>query len=332
VPSLAAATRTPFHGLLAALGLGLGCAAGAAEPPAADPAPATAAAADPQIALDSPNVLPALMWSLLPGGGHFYLGDIGEGLAYATLAGGFIAGGIEVQRRNEDLDRDDDEVNVSFLAAQKVIEFGMFTATRKALERDGLDLRAAHMDDTPSGKLLAAPFSRSALRWEVAVAGLLGVAGGVLAGQERDTDQGRHSQIDQVEMFGGTYERDEATRMYGASAFTVSLGAAAGEEGLFRGLLQPVMQERYGPQRGLWAASGMFGAAHLVGLEGEVNVGGAIWATGAGAYLGWLYDKDGARLAAPIAAHFWYDFLLLTTLWATNPDENPFGFEVGFDF
>ena len=78
--------------------------------------------------------------------------------------------------------------------------------------------------------------------------------------------------------------------------------------------------------------AGAFGAAHLVGLDGEWNVGGALFATGAGAYLGWLYDRDDARLAGPVAAHFWYDFALLATLWALEPDETPFGFEVGFGF
>jgi membrane protease YdiL (CAAX protease family) len=322
--------------LAAALALPVAAAA-ADDPPVAEPAadPAVGAPAEPdapRIRLFSRRVLPAMLWSVLPGGGHFYLGDTADGLAYATTAGLFIAGGLEVQRRNENLGRDDDEANVPMLLASKVTEFGMFTATRKALERNGLDLRAARMDDTPTSDLLLAPFTRPALRWEVAAAGLLGVAGGVLAGELRDDDQGSLRDVERVRMFGANYDRRDATELYAGSAFGVSLGAATAEEGLFRGVLQPVLQQKFGQTGGLWMASGVFGAAHLAGLEGDLNVGGAVWATLAGAYLGWIYDKDGARLGTPIAAHFWYDFLLLSTLWATNPDENPFGFEVGFDF
>jgi len=158
------------------------------------------------------------------------------------------------------------------------------------------------------------------------------VAFGMIATEDLDDGDGRLSDVRRVRMFGGTYDQDDANRMYTASALGISLGAASAEEGLFRGLLQPYMQHQLGERRGLWASAGAFGAAHLVGLDGGWNVGGAVWATGAGAYLGWLYEADDARLAGPIAAHFWYDFMLLATSWAMDPDNTPLGFDVEFRF
>ena len=271
-----------------------------------------------------------MAWSLLPGAGHIYLGDTATGIGYASLFTVFAASGVEVQRRNENLGRDDDEVNVPLLLADKVWEYSIFTTARSALAADGLDLRAAGFDDTPTSELLTAPFSHHALRWEVLAAGALGVLGGIAIGHEADTPALKD--VERVRMLGASYEQDDANRLYGTSVLGVSLGAATAEEGLFRGMLQPILQNRIGERPGFWIASGAFGAAHLVGLDGELNVGNAVWATAAGAYLGWLYDRDGNRLAAPIAAHFWYDFLLLSTMWVTAPDENAFGFEVEFSF
>ena len=66
-----------------------------------------------------PRTGTALLWSLIPGAGHIYLGDTGTGLTYMGLTGLALAGAIEVERRNDDLgpDRHDDELNVPLLVA-----------------------------------------------------------------------------------------------------------------------------------------------------------------------------------------------------------------------
>ncbi len=270
------------------------------------------------------------MWSLLPGAGHIYLGDTGTGIGYATLTAAFLGGAYEVDRRNDRLGRDD-EVNVPLLLGDKVWEYSIFTTFRSALAADGVDLRAARFDDTPTPVLLAAPFDPDQfLRPAVFGAALLGIAGA--AWSAHDHRGGRLVDVERARMLGSTYERDQATALYGLSALGVSLGAAAAEEGLFRGVLQTVLQDRWGGTAGLWATAGTFGAAHIVGIDSELNVEGALFATGAGAYLGWLYNRDANRLAGPIAAHFWYDFMLLATTWALDPDDTPFGFDVEFSF
>lgn len=273
---------------------------------------------------------PAMLWSLLPGGGHFYLGNTGAGLAYATLTGAFLLTGAEVARRNDELNRED-EVNVASIIGEKVWEYSIFTTFREAANHSGVDLRANGFDDTPTHELLAAPFDWNQFtRWEVAGAALLGIAGAAIAAH--DKDGGRLIDVERAEMFGSTFDRDDATALYGLSALGVSLGAASGEEGLFRGIAQPILQERWGRTAGLWAASGIFGAAHIVGVDGEPNVGGVLFATAAGAYFGWMYNKDGNRLAGPIAAHFWYDFMIFGASWVLEPDDTPFGFNVEFSF
>lgn len=291
------------------------------------PAAPAAGTADAPPRSTTRQMVPPLLWSLLPGGGHIYLGDVGTGVTYATLTAAFLATGAEVQRRNDELNRDD-ELNVPWVVGEKIWEYSIFTTFRSAALRAGLDLRAEGFDDTPTSSLLLAPFDPDQfLRPAVFGAALLGAAGAALAAQDRDG--GRLNDVTRARMLGSEFDRDDATALYAASALTVSMGAGMAEEGLFRGVLQTVLQNQWGSSAGLWAASGAFGLAHL-GNEG--NVGAVLFTTAAGAYFGWLYNRDGNRLAAPVAAHFWYDFMLFATAWAMEPDDTPFGFQVDFEF
>jgi membrane protease YdiL (CAAX protease family) len=318
--------RVSLRHAIGSLGIVLNLLAGA--PAVADDSGASAAAPKREASVPR-QMTPAILWSLLPGGGHFYLGDPATGITYATLTGIFLATGAEVTRRNDELGRDD-ELNVPSIVGQKVWEYSVFTTFREAARRAGVDLRAEGFDDTPTSSLLLAPFDPDQfLRWPVLGAALLGVAGAALA---HDDEGGRLNDVTRARMLGSDFDRDDATALYMGSAFLVSLGAGTAEEGLFRGALQPILQDRWGRTAGLWATSGIFGAAHIVGGDGGPNVGGALFATAAGAYLGWLYNRDGNRLAGPIAAHFWYDFMLFAASWALDPDDTPFGFGVDFEF
>lgn len=284
---------------------------------------ATAAAAEPA---KSPNK--ALIWSLLPGGGHFYLGEVGTGLTYAISTAAFLGVGGEVQRRNDELGRED-EYNAPSIVGEKIWELSFFTAYRSALAHDGTDLRTLGYDDTPTADLILAPFSyRNVLDPWVLGAGVLG---GVLAAAGAEDNPRGLGDVDRVGIWGRDYNARDGTAAYGASALAVSLGAGVAEEALFRGLLQTMLQDHWGQAAGLWAASGTFGAAHIVGPDGEPNVGAVLVTTAAGAYLGWMYNREGNRLAKPIAAHFWYDFMLMAVSWATDPENNALGVEVSFE-
>lgn len=79
----------------------------------------------------------------------------------------------------------------------------------------------------------------------------------------------------------------------------VSALAGAGEELLFRGVIQPLV--------GLPAASLVFGAVHV---GGRSFIGYGAWAACIGALFGWLMVATGG-LVAPIVAHAVYDALAL---------------------
>lgn len=88
----------------------------------------------------------------------------------------------------------------------------------------------------------------------------------------------------------------------------VALAAGAGEELLFRGLIQHGLAQWLGGSWGIWialaVASVFFGLAHMLSATY------AVLAALIGAYLGWLLIWTG-NLLAPALAHGLYDFIAL---------------------
>lgn len=82
----------------------------------------------------------------------------------------------------------------------------------------------------------------------------------------------------------------------------VALAAGVGEELLFRGLLQPVIGEYFGPLVGVFAAGIAFGLAHPITRTYAV-VAGIM-----GIALGGLMVVADGNLLAPIITHAAYDF------------------------
>ncbi|HEX7377180.1 MAG TPA: CPBP family intramembrane glutamic endopeptidase [Pirellulales bacterium] len=87
----------------------------------------------------------------------------------------------------------------------------------------------------------------------------------------------------------------------------ISLLAGAGEELLFRGVVQRGLAPALGPWPACLLAAVLFGLCHAL------NTGYLILATAIGLYLGWLERATG-NLAVPILTHALYDFAALVYL------------------
>jgi membrane protease YdiL (CAAX protease family) len=87
----------------------------------------------------------------------------------------------------------------------------------------------------------------------------------------------------------------------------ISLLAGAGEEMLFRGVLQAAFTGRLGPAAGLGLASLLFGLMHPI-TPTYVAVAALI-----GAYLGWAWAACD-NLLVVVVAHAVYDFIALVVL------------------
>ena len=86
------------------------------------------------------------------------------------------------------------------------------------------------------------------------------------------------------------------------------------------------MEERFGPVRGLIAASAIFGAVHVFNfVDDPATAAIAVPViTVLGSSLGLAYQRTGYKLSTSVAMHFWYDFLLSAVAFAADPEHQPF--------
>jgi hypothetical protein len=271
----------------------------------------------------------ALMWGIIPGGGHFYLDETKAGITYAGTMLSLIGAGIWLDERNRELEHHD-EVNTYRLLAIKEWELSLFTTYRRALRSEGYDLRSMGVDDTSVGKLFLSPFRKEYYSDPMVIlAGLMGIA---VAVHDSRNSGNSFADVRRVGILGADANQEWGLGLYGIDAFGLSLAAGVSEEAIWRGLIQNEMEVTFGKRWGLWSAATLFGAAHVVNLDGELSGYRVLVATIAGLYLGHLYQKREHRLGRAIAAHFWYNFAAMMASFALDPENNPLGVRVSFEF
>lgn len=221
-------------------------------------------------------------------------------------------------------------MNTFWLLGEKAWEMSLFTTYRNANRKTGRDLQTERIDDTPLNDLLMAPFRSENMRapW-VAVAVALGAAAAAVSSRNAEF---RYDDIDRVHALGIDANQEWGTAVYTVDAFALSMGAAVGEEAVWRGMFQNELEKIYGARRGLVTTALAFGAAHIFDLQGDFEPGRVVIPTLGGFYLGYVYQRGDYRLGPPIAAHFWYNFSAMLTAFALDPDDNPLSVSVSFDF
>lgn len=107
-----------------------------------------------------------------------------------------------------------------------------------------------------------------------------------------------------------------------------------GEESVFRGIVQTTLEEKWGPTWGWLGASAIFGAAHILNNPTSLRAAStqAVATAAIGSYLGWIYDHDGHDLTADTFMHCWYDFLVGSTLFLSDPKHQPFSASLSVPF
>ena len=94
-----------------------------------------------------------------------------------------------------------------------------------------------------------------------------------------------------------------------ADLFILATIAGVSEEALFRGVIQPWMENSWGMMTGLLASSVLFGLLHAV------TPLYAVLAASVSVYLGLSLDYGGERnLLTPIVIHTFYDFLVFIAI------------------
>jgi len=98
---------------------------------------------------------------------------------------------------------------------------------------------------------------------------------------------------------------DVSQRDLYAYEFTANEFTAVGEEGFFRGFLNNELSDRWGNGWGLAGSSAIFGLAHT----GQGQAANAVQAGLAGAYLGWVHQRNSFQIGEGVALHYWINVI-----------------------
>ena len=273
---------------------------------------------------------PPTGYALLPGGQYFYSGDVRTGAAFAVPEIGLLALGIS---QSGNLGRQDStpELNVPLLLGAQlyVVDKWGYYQKRMLRLKDENPGFGPPVDRTPLGDLMLAPFKPEVMSSPlVIVSALLGFADGYYGPGKK---QGAYSAVSSVTAMNRRMGRDTGTAYYEAASFGVSYGAGVSEEMIFRGMIMPIIDHKYGKTTGLVSSSIGFGVLHSLN-PGASGIYLPLQATFMGLLFGLQVQEDDYNISKTIAAHFWYDFVSTTTTWLANPGENPLGVQVRFGF
>ena len=98
---------------------------------------------------------------------------------------------------------------------------------------------------------------------------------------------------------------DVSTRDLHIHNVTTNEFTAVGEEGFFRGFINNEFSDRWGNGWGLAWSSLLFGIAHT----GQGQTANAVEASIAGAYLGWIHQRNAFQIGEGVALHYWINVL-----------------------
>lgn len=272
------------------------------------------------------------IYELLPSGTHFYNGYFREGIAFVTSETAFLAAGILVNDRLEKEKRN--ELNIPLLFASQIYAIDKWRYYQKrqitAHQKYPYDKNPVKYDGSSLSKLLSAPFTPEvSLSTFVMTWAALGIIDGIISYTAKNK---YYSDISSVYAQDRHMSREKGTAYYELSSFVASYGAAVSEEMIFRGCLLPILDSKFGKKTGLLATSLIFGLLHIFNKDIDRPVYFISQATAAGFILGYHVQHNDYKLSKAISAHFWYNFVSMTTTWIANPSENPLGVGVSFVF
>jgi len=264
-----------------AVALGFCCSTALAEPP-------------------SPTTT-AVLSAIIPGWGQAVYGDYEAAAAHFSLFAGSLYAGLHYQGKPDYL-KDDvrysgsntEYTNQTTLRS----DFGLRVATDTALYSSFSAYREGRQRDnsgyrTPAPKESLGELAVSPFKWEYLSRPTTFIPLAIQALAASRDKYGIYRAPD-------VSQRDLHAYNFAANEFT-----AVGEEGFFRGFLNNEFSSRYGNGWGLAGSSAVFGLAHT----GQGNTANVFQAGVAGAYLGWMQQRNGFAIGEGVALHYWINVI-----------------------
>lgn len=245
--------------------------------------------------------------AVVPGAGQAANGDYGVAALHFGVFAVSVYGAIRYQDKSDYLDADqryDEDNNREFInkttlrydyAARLATDMALYSgyaAYRDARARDNSGFRAPAPRES-LGDLAVSPFSFKYLARPTTFIPLAIQAAAL------------YRYKDSQDAYGIYRHRDVSTGDLHTFNLIANEWTAVGEEAFFRGFLNNEFSNRYGDNRGLVISSAIFGLAH----SGQGQTANALEAALAGAYLGWVHQKNGFEAGEGVALHYWINVL-----------------------
>jgi hypothetical protein len=240
---------------------------------------------------------------IVPGLGQALAGDYGTAAAHFGIFAGSLATALHYEDKADFLkddarypDSEREFVNKTTLRADfawrlatDTALYSSYAAYRDARERDNRGYR------TPVPKESLPDLALSPFRWEYLSRPTTFIPLAITAVASFSSKGGY-----------GVYRYDDVSKGdLHAYNFTANEFTAVGEEGFFRGFLNNELSSRWGNRWGLASSSALFGIAHT----GQGNTANAWQAALAGAYLGWVHQRNEFQIGEGVAIHYWWNVI-----------------------
>jgi len=282
--------------------------------------------------VDKPELLPS--WTILvPGATYFHQKKITEGIIFSTLELGGVYFGIKYDNSLKSNSSSPYYNYPLFLGLQayQTEKLGNFMNQLEYFKYHKPDFK---YHDISEKELYLAPFRKENIFTPI-TGGMLLLAG-VFLGIEKYNEKNSISNVDQMYFIDRYIPRDKALGVYSMTSLAMSWSAGVGEEYIFRNYLMPVLDYKYGQKKGLIFSSLTFGIAHFsnVLFSEKPDYGAALLQVGeatiAGYFLGRDVQKRGYDIGPVVAAHMWYDAVLMIGSFLINPEDNFLGVNIKF--
>ncbi|MCK4662571.1 MAG: CPBP family intramembrane metalloprotease [Bacteroidales bacterium] len=279
-----------------------------------------------------PKKLP--LWTLyVPGASYFYQGKVAQGAIFTTLELGGVYLGVKYEK-NLKSNSTSPYYNYPLLIGIQAFQTEKLYNFRNKLELMKYHYPDFRYDDLSEKDLYLAPFKKENIF--TPITGGMVLLAGVFLGIEKYNEKHSISEVEKMYFLNRYIDRNDALVIYGTTSLAISWGAGVGEEYICRNCLMPVMDYKFGQKKGLIFSSLFFGVAHFsnVLLADKPDYAAALLQVGeatiAGYFLGKDVQKRNYNIGPAVAAHMWYDAVLMIGSFLINPDDNFLGVNLKF--
>lgn len=287
-----------------------------------------------QLSNEQPVEIQALFprWTFwLPGGTHFYKGDISKGVIFSGLETGLIVSGIIL----------DDELQMHssspYYNYPLYLGMNLYAVDKIDFAKNQLDFIKSKnpdfaYDPASFNDLLKEPFRLRNIFTPI-TGGFVALA---LLELYIESQQAEFSikRVDRIRFLDKYIQKNEALPVYTMTSLGMSWEAGVGEEYWMRNFLMPILDYRMGENKGLLLTSGIFGSMHAFNYlfvddpDPLAILYHVSFASLTGYILGRNVQHNNYKIGKAVAAHTWYDFSLMLGSFLVNPKENFFGVDI----